>query len=100
MRPRALLAACGVAGVVLATGAVAVAEVGSAKTYVVREGDTLWTIAAAAIGDPTLWPALYLANRDQIKDPARVYPGQELAIPEIDPAERTALRREAEALLK
>jgi hypothetical protein len=39
-----------------------------------------------------------LANRDQIKDPALVYPGQQLAIPEIDPKEYGSLRREAETL--
>jgi nucleoid-associated protein YgaU len=69
-----------------------------ARIHEVRPGETLWTIAAITVGDPTLWPALYLANRDQIKDPALVYPGQQLAIPEIDPGERNSLRREAEAL--
>ena len=100
MTPRALLAAFALVAAILAGGAAAVAQVGNLELYRFREGDTLWTIAADKLGDPTLWPALYLANRDQIKDPARVYPGQELAIPEVDPAERTVLRREAEALLK
>jgi nucleoid-associated protein YgaU len=58
-------------------------------------GETLWTIAETTIGDPTLWPALYRANRDQIKDPARVYPGQKLTIPAIDPSAVRELRREA-----
>ena len=100
MRPRALLAACLAAGAILGAVPATAAEGSDAKLYVVREGDTLWTIAEDVLGDPTLWPALYLGNRDQIKDPARVYPGQQLAIPAVDPAERTALRREAEALLK
>jgi hypothetical protein len=69
-----------------------------ARIHEVRPGETLWTIAEITVGDPTLWPALYLANRDQIKDPALVYPGQQLAIPEIDPGERGSLRREAETL--
>jgi nucleoid-associated protein YgaU len=67
-----------------------------ARIHEVRSGETLWTIAKITVGDPTLWPALYLANRDQIKDPALVYPGQQLAIPEIDPKDRGSLRREAE----
>ncbi len=66
--------------------------------HTVQHGETLWQIAAHRVGDPTLWPALYLANRDQIKDPSRVYPGQELAIPEIDPARADALRGEAATL--
>ena len=56
--------------------------------------------AKVEIGDASLWPALYIANRDQIKDPSRVYPGQELAIPDVAPADRAAVRREAKALLK
>ncbi len=69
-----------------------------AEIHEVRPGETLWTIAKITVGDPTLWPALYLANRDQIKDPTLVYPGQQLSIPEIDPEERGSLRREAETL--
>jgi nucleoid-associated protein YgaU len=69
-----------------------------AQVHEVRPGETLWAIAKITVGDPTLWPALYLANRDQIKDPALVYPGQQLAIPEIDPEQHASLRREAETL--
>lgn len=64
----------------------------------VRDGDTLATIAALTLGDPSLWPALYRANRDQIRDPARLHPGQRLEIPTLSPAQREAVRREAKAL--
>jgi nucleoid-associated protein YgaU len=64
----------------------------------VRDGDTLATIAALTLGDPSLWPALYRANRDQIRDPARLYPGQRLEIPTLSPEQRKAVRREAKAL--
>ncbi len=99
MRRIVLAVSVALLGVAPAAAAVATEE-GAPAVYQVETGDTLWKIAARAIGDATLWPALYLANRDQIKDPARVYPGQRLAIPEVDPAERAALRREAEALVK
>jgi nucleoid-associated protein YgaU len=51
--------------------------------YVVSEGDVLWSIAARkeVYADPLLWPILYRANRDQIKDPRHIYPGQSLSIP-------------------
>jgi nucleoid-associated protein YgaU len=52
------------------------------KVHVVRPGESLATIAQAELGDIALWPVLYRANRDRIKDPARIYPGQELTIPE------------------
>lgn len=63
----------------------------------VKPGETLALIAGRALGDSRLWPAIYAANRDRIKDPARVYPGQQLAIPALSEGEREAARREAEA---
>jgi len=69
-----------------------------ARTREVEPGDTLWSIAAAALGDGTLWAAVYRANRDRIKDPARIYPGQRLAVPEVDPGSMAGVRREGAAL--
>ena len=94
MRLRGLL---GIAALCTVLPGIVPAE-SEARIHEVRPGETLWTIAEITVGDPTLWPALYLANRDQIKDPALVYPGQRLAIPEIDPEERGSLRREAETI--
>ncbi len=54
------------------------------KLHVVQPGESLATIAEQQLGDRALWPLLYKANRDRIKDPARIYPGQELSIPERD----------------
>ena len=68
------------------------------RQHEVRPGETLSHIAQAFFGDPGLWPAIYLANRDRIKDPSRIYPGQKLAIPAVDEAMRKAARREAGAL--
>ncbi|ALC16253.1 LysM domain-containing lipoprotein [Desulfuromonas soudanensis] len=51
--------------------------------YTVAEGETLWTIAARrdVYSDALLWPLIYKANRDQIKDPRQIFPGQSLTIP-------------------
>ncbi|MEZ4598707.1 MAG: LysM peptidoglycan-binding domain-containing protein [Syntrophotaleaceae bacterium] len=53
------------------------------QIYLVRGGETLWTIAARRdiYSDSMLWPILYQSNRDQIKDPRQIYPGQKLTIP-------------------
>lgn len=53
------------------------------SSYTVSEGELLWAIAKRpdVYGDPLLWPLLYQANRDQIKDPRRIYAGQSLTIP-------------------
>lgn len=53
------------------------------SSYIVNDGELLWTIAKRpdVYGDPLLWPLLYQANRDQIKDPRKIYAGQTLSIP-------------------
>jgi nucleoid-associated protein YgaU len=66
--------------------------------YVVSEGDALWSIAARkeVYADPLLWPIIYRANRDQIKNPRQVYPGQTLNIPrDVSAAELEEARNRA-----
>jgi nucleoid-associated protein YgaU len=60
--------------------------------YETREGDTLWRIAGEVYGDPTRWPRIYDANRDQISDPDRIFREQKLV---ISHAEEPASPREA-----
>ncbi|MFK5926703.1 MAG: DUF4398 domain-containing protein [Desulfuromusa sp.] len=59
----------------------------------VRAGENLETIAARVdvYNDALLWPLIYKANRDQIKDPKEIFLGQTLVIP------RDKSRDEAEA---
>ena len=51
--------------------------------YTVRRGETLPQIAARneIFNDSSLWPLIYRANRDQIRDPRQLWPGQVLKIP-------------------
>jgi LysM repeat protein len=68
--------------------------------YVVKKGDTLPSIAARheIYNDSFMWPLIYKANRDQIKDPKEIYVGQDLKIPrEISTEETIEARREAGA---
>jgi nucleoid-associated protein YgaU len=81
--PRAAGAAL---ALLLASGALAQEP----RVHVVQRGDTLGKIAERWLGDSDLWPALYRANRDRIKDPSRIYPGQRLSIPEPGAAESAA----------
>jgi nucleoid-associated protein YgaU len=55
--------------------------IGSGKTYVVVEGDSLSKIARREYGDASKWPTIYEANKDVITDPDLIFPGQELQIP-------------------
>jgi nucleoid-associated protein YgaU len=58
-----------------------VATNGSGKTYVVVKGDSLSKIAKREYGDASKWRRIYEANKDLIKDPDLIYPGQELKVP-------------------
>lgn len=53
------------------------------SVHTVKRGETLPQIAAQSdvYGDALLWPLIYRANRDQIRDPQRIWPGQVLRIP-------------------
>jgi nucleoid-associated protein YgaU len=51
------------------------------KIYVVKAGDSLSKIAKREYGDANAWKAIFEANRDQIKDPNLIQPGQKLKIP-------------------
>ena len=48
--------------------------------YKVAKGDSLWLIAKNLMGDGNQWRTIYENNREQIKDPAKIYIGQELII--------------------
>ncbi|MFN7976138.1 MAG: LysM peptidoglycan-binding domain-containing protein [Acidobacteriota bacterium] len=50
------------------------------KVYIIVQGDTLWDLSKANLGDPYLWPRIYEAN-PYIKDAHWIYPGDPLVIP-------------------
>jgi nucleoid-associated protein YgaU len=50
-------------------------------TYTVKAGDTLSKIAQQHLGRADAYTAIFEANRDQLKDPDKIYPGQVLKIP-------------------
>jgi nucleoid-associated protein YgaU len=57
------------------------APAASSATYTVKAGDTLSSIAKAHLGDANAYPRIFDANRDQLKDPDHIKPGQVLKIP-------------------
>lgn len=52
----------------------------TAKTYTVKKGDCLWNIAKKQYGNGAQYTKIYNANKDKIKNPNLIYPGQVLTI--------------------
>jgi nucleoid-associated protein YgaU len=50
-------------------------------TVTVQPGFTLWQIARDSFGDGVLYVQVYEANRDKIRDPDLIYPGQVFTLP-------------------
>lgn len=49
--------------------------------YVIEKGDTLSAIAKRFLGKAPDYPKIFDANREVIKDPNLIYPGQKIRIP-------------------
>ena len=50
----------------------------------VQPGNTLWAIARKRYGDGLLYVRVFEANRDKIKDPDLIYPGQLFDLPDLN----------------
>jgi nucleoid-associated protein YgaU len=53
----------------------------SEQTYTVKGGDSLSKIAKELYGDASKWKLIFEANRDSIKNPDLIHPGQVFTIP-------------------
>ncbi len=51
------------------------------QEVLVQPGNNLWRIARFIFGKGIRYTVIYEANRDQIRDPRRIYPGQMFAVP-------------------
>lgn len=52
------------------------------QAVTVQKGDTLWAISQDRYGEGLLYVKVFEANRDNIRDPDLIYPGQIFSIPE------------------
>lgn len=59
----------------------AVSVAGDSRRLHVLRGDNLWNIARAHYGEGMHFTAIFNANKEQIRDPNLIYPGQVFALP-------------------
>ena len=59
------------------------APAAEARFYTVVSGDTLSKIAAEQYGNASKYPVIFEANKPMLKDPNKIYPGQNLRIPPL-----------------
>ena len=53
-------------------------------SVVVQPGNSLWRLARRLYGQGVQYTVIYEANRDQIRDPNLIYPGQVFTAPDSE----------------
>ena len=67
------------------------AEIGARnRSYTVKAGDTLWSIAEDHYGPGQggQYPIIFEANQPPLTDPDKIHPGQVLHIPDLPPGSK------------
>lgn len=65
------------------------------KKHLVTGGDTLWDLSNKYYSDPYKWGKIYNANLSVVENPDRIYPKEELVIPDITEEVKPEVKKEA-----
>lgn len=68
--------------------------------HVVVPGDTLWSIAGKFLRSPWRWPDVWRLNRDQIRNPHRIYPGDIVVLDRSSGQPRLAVANRVEKTVR
>ncbi len=63
------------------TGVTAAGELPKPNAVIIRRGDNLWTISRRTYGHGIRYTTIYTANKDQIRNPHLIFPGQVFVLP-------------------
>jgi nucleoid-associated protein YgaU len=62
------------------------------EEYTVKRGDTLWAISGLFLKSAWRWPELWGMNMEEVRNPHRIYPGQQLVLEKSDGRARLRVR--------